>query len=286
MKHKKIWNHVGVATLASAAILSGCTDDAPETHAHHDDVKKDTLNAAKAHTMPGHTMAGEGEGGEGEGASPAVDLATDDIAYLTQLGLMNGHLRVGYELYQSGNLEPAKTHMKHPEAELYADVVPAFKARKVAGFAKELSALANAVEQDQGKEAVTKAYQDVAQAIRANAAVVSAKSRTPSQELQLVSKLLRVAGDEYAIAVVDGKMQNAHEYQDAYGFTQIGIGIVNGIDAKDDTTKNAVAQAKSVLESLAPLWPGLIPPDTLETKASALYGAAARMELLSIGLAE
>ena len=70
--------------------------------------------------------------GDGEGSVP---LATDDTAYLVQLGLIRGHLRVGYALLEAGADAAAATHSKHPSDELYADLEDAFTARGKPGFA-------------------------------------------------------------------------------------------------------------------------------------------------------
>ena len=234
----------------------------------------------------GHSKAhGEGEGeGEGGGAASQVDLATDDLTYLTQLGLMRGHLLVGNALYQGGHIEHAKTHMKHPESELYADIEPALNSCQGSGFAAELQALAGAVETEQGDQAVAEAYAAIEAAIASHEALVAEASNTLAAKLALVVALLRVAGDEYGIAVVDGKMENAHEYQDAYGFTRIAKTIVSDTTTDDAATSVVLEKAAAVLDGLDTLWPGIIPPETLETEAGQLYGAAAQIQLLALGL--
>ena len=64
-----------------------------------------------------------------------ASLATDDIAYLTHLGLIRGHLRVGVDLYEKGVREHAKRHMKHPADELYAALTSASSAFPVRSYA-------------------------------------------------------------------------------------------------------------------------------------------------------
>lgn len=272
MKNKKIWSRLGIVTLTAGAILLSSCSDKAEEHNH-----KETMANSSSHDMAGHNM-------KGESVSSDVNLATDDIAYLTQLGLMRGHLRVGYELYQAGHVAHAKTHMKHPKMELYADTVPAFAPRGATGFATELTALANAVEKEQGGAAVDTAYKNVVDAIAKTASFVDEKTLAPSQQLQLVVELLRVAGEEYAIAVIDGKMENAHEYQDAYGFTQISKDIVNNLTVQNEAAKIAQTKALEIINDLSPMWPGLVPPNTLEFKARALYDAASEVESLAIDL--
>ena len=100
------------------------------------------------------------------------------------------------------------------------------------------------------------------------------------EKLKLVAALLQVAGEEYAIAVVNGKMENAHEYQDALGFTTIARSIISQLDANTDSHQHAA----TLVDSIKPLWPTLIPPSTLDTDAGEIYGVAAKVELLALSL--
>ena len=221
---------------------------------------------------------GETEGeSEGEGKA-AIDLSTNDLAYLKQLALMRGHLHVGYELYKAGHVDGAKTHMKHPKSELYAGVASAFGARGTGGFADELESLATAVETDKGRAVVDKAYAKLVSAINKNEAPARASSADPTDRMKLVAALVRVAAEEYAVAVVDGKMKNAHEYQDALGFTTVARGIVADLDDSVPAKAKAAAMLDDVLGSM---WPGLMPPPTLKTGADKLFGTAARLDLLA-----
>lgn len=294
-KRTKLWAGITAATLVGVTGLAGCSPEEKSgesglsanavAEAHHDSVPHHggEGEAQHEHTLKSH-HGGEGEGegeggegGEGEGAK-SVNLAVDDIAYLTQLSLMRGHLFVGYELYKAGHAEQANTHMKHPESELYADIAPVFAARGARGFAEELSGLAMAVEKDLGREAVDLAYTALTSAITKSEMAVAETAKSPKDNLKVVAQLLRVAGEEYGIAVVDGKMENAHEYQDALGFTTIAKAIIDSIDGAPDVQN----QAKEILAGLKPLWPSLVPPVMLSTEAGQLYGAAARIELLAL----
>jgi hypothetical protein len=129
---------------------------------------------------------------EGEGADSDVNLGRNDIAYLTQLALMRGHLYIGHELYKAGHIEHAKTHMKHPKSDLYAEIEPAFSVRGTSGFSTELLGISDAVEADLGDSAVSSAYATLVAAIAENEAAVKAESLAPAQKLKLVSEILRV----------------------------------------------------------------------------------------------
>ncbi len=288
-KRKKLWTSMSAVTFAGVTVLSACSTDVGgegEGEAQSAAVEEAQMSAAMPDAGEGEgESGGEGEGeGEGEGAGADVDLATDDLAYLTHLGLMRGHLFVGNALYQAGHVEHAKTHMKHPESELYGDIEPAFATRGGEGFASQLEALANAVEGEQGDRAVADAYAAVTNAIANHEGLVAEANASAVAKLKLVAALLRVAGEEYGIAVVDGKMENAHEYQDAYGFTQIAKAIVGGAANNDATAATALDKVAGILAGLDGMWPTLIPPETLETEAGQLYGAASQVELLALGL--
>ncbi|WP_116368778.1 hypothetical protein [Parahaliea mediterranea] len=269
-KRTKLWSSLSLAALVGGTTLGAAAAD--------------ELQAAAAADAGQATAAG-GEG-EGEGLAQNVDPATDNVAYLAQLGLMRGHLLVGLALYREGHIDHARMHMKHPKSELYADMEPAFKARGSAGFADQLTTLAKAVESDDSSaEAVEAAYAAVLEGISAAEARVGALP--PATRLGVVVKLLRTAGEEYAIGVVDGKVVNGHEYQDAYGFTRTAQSLVANMDAGDDADLAATQdRVNALIQGLfdANLWPGIMPPDTVSADASSLYGAAARIEIAALSL--
>lgn len=273
-KRTKLWSTLSLAALVGTGAIGA--------HAQHGTDAAAPSQAA----VPVGSEGGEGGEGEGEGLPRDVNPASNDVAYLTQLGLMRGHLLVGLELYRAGHIEHARTHMKHPKSELYADLVPAFEARGSSGFGEQLGALTRAVENDDSTpEAVEAAYSEVLLGIGAAEAVVDGAS-APAQ-IQVVVNLLRTAAEEYGIGVVDGKVVNGHEYQDAYGFTQTAQARINSIDPGDDAELAAgLKTIDGYIQELfdAGAWPAVMPPETLDIDASLLFGAAARVEIVGLGL--
>ncbi|MEM7466558.1 MAG: hypothetical protein AAF387_06690 [Pseudomonadota bacterium] len=232
----------------------------------------------------GEGEGGEGEGGEGEGegAEASVDFATDDVAYLTQLGLIRGHLKVGYTLYLAGQAAMSGTHMKHPEAEIYSTLLGAFETRECNGFATELAGLATAVASAESDAAVTAAYSALDVGINRCEDVVDA---SPATLVGVIEQLIRVAGEEYQIGVVNGAIDNLHEYQDAWGFTQIASELAsNAAFDQSDESKALALQLQVTIDKLAKLWPSIDAPGQLDTSAAELYGAAAEIEIMSLRL--
>ena len=212
-------------------------------------------------------------------APPAtpVEAAMSDQEYLARLGLMRGHLLVGHELYRLGALDAARTHSKHPSDELYADMDREFAARQSTGFADELEAHAEASQGEDGV-AVETTYRALAAAIARAEAVVDA---SPATTVEIIVALLREAAFEYGVGIVDGKLENAHEYQDAYGFTQIALAWAKGA-APREVFDGIVPR----IEALSDMWPDIVPPAALEQQAARLYGAAAEVEILGLVLSD
>lgn len=273
---RKIWLGVSSALLAT-------TVASVDVEAKNDISANAPLNAAiSSVALLSAGEGGEGEGGEGEGGEGGanIDLAKDNAAYLAQLGLIRGHLWVGYKLYQEGHIDMSKTHMKHPEDELYAGMEPVFKARQVDGFAKELQTLADAVNGEKGEAAVKKAYQALQNQIAKSERIEEKSAR---DVLISISLMVRTAADEYAIGVKNGDVVNVHEYQDAYGFTEIAIERLDSINSEQQQlAAKDIENTRQWLLELRDLWPTVDPQGKLEGDASHLYGAAARIELAAM----
>lgn len=263
--YRKRWLSLGVALASGISVAAVAAD-----------------NQAAADAQPTMTLA-QAAAGEGEGGSDTpASLKADDVAFLSRLGLIRGHLLVGYELYRQGHGAMANMHMKHPRDELYAGLVPAIEHRGGERFDDPLSTLADSVESAADQAAVDRAYQALETGIRSAEAVTSPSLKT---SLLSIVALLNTAGEEYALGVEDGKLVNAHEYQDAFGFTQIAKRRLAELPAPVRSQSAAtVEQADSIIAQLADLWPALAPGEEVDGDASRLHGAAARIEILALGL--
>lgn len=206
--------------------------------------------------------------GDMKSSSPKV--FSSDIEYLTNLNLIKGHLWVGVELYKANYIENGQHHMKHPESELYGDIIPTFEAKGTDGFSAELEKLALSVENEEPMNVINDNYQNLFNAIDKNAQFVSDESKTVDQTIMLVQSLLETAAEEYAIGIVDGDVKNKYEYQDALGFTMIAKSILNKIDVVDTVDKEKISKTLTLIDSLSFLWPELVPTKNIEGDAEAI----------------
>ena len=257
----------GVITWLITGQLAGCTSS----------------NTAGAPESGANTTSQPSVAPESESNSSTAHVAMDDAAYLTQLGLIRGHLAVGYTLYRNNLPNLAETHMKHPRAEIYTDLVPAFAARGCDGFAAGLTALTKAVVGRDEQTKVDAVYQSLLDGIATCEA--GADLNNPGVTTKVIENLLNTAGDEYQIGVVDGAMNNLHEYQDAWGFTQVAATLArSGAYTSNERAVAVGGQLQELFPGLAPLWPSLNPAGPLSGDAAVLFGAAGRVELIGLSL--
>jgi hypothetical protein len=204
------------------------------------------------------------------------DPADDDVEYLYRLGLMRGHLAAFIELYRAGSYDMALTHVKHPESELYADVVPAFAARGKVGFADELTKLAGAADARGDVEPV---YEQAISAIRDNAPAGDVKTT-----LLAVSVMVNTAAEEFEIGVDDaGAVVEPHEYQDAYGFLVAAREMLAEEETGDINAGEAIAIAHEQIDLSLASFDGLVVDETAGIAAT-LYGASEQIESVALRL--
>ncbi len=271
-EQRKLWLGIGAALLTSTSL-----------HA----AQPESFDSASLSASPAMVLAavsgegGEGEGGEGEGGDTS-SLATDDAAYLAQLGLVRGHLWVGIQLYKHGHQSMADTHMKHPGDELYAGIKPAMKARGDEGFADQLSALSDAVTARAPLAEVERRHAELDEAI---AQIEQLDQQSLKTILLSIEKMVRTSADEYAIGVVEGEISNTHEYQDSLGFVEVARQHLAGLtDPQRAAGPEAIAEVQEQLTLIENLWPSLDPQGQVEGNASVIYGAAARIQLAALEL--
>jgi len=215
-----------------------------------------------------------------EGHDHSSSKVLKDDQYLTHIGLVKGHLYVGVELYKKEYFENAKRHMKHPKSELYAGLIPTFKAKNANGFANELETLALSVENNEALDIVSMNYKNLLDVINLNEKYVDSKSNTFENKVLLVKSLLVIAAEEYAIGIVDGNIDNKFEYQDALGFTTVAKNILKDFDllsSSEEVKRNKIIE---IIESLSPLWPSLVPTDKINGDADKILTAVSNIDLL------
>jgi hypothetical protein len=277
----KLLTGLSSLALTGALTLSACAGGEGEGVAKSG---AEAAGTAQHDAAAGGEAEGEGapllqSGGESEGAA-LVDVAHDKAAFISALQIVRGHLRAGDELYASGDREMGAQHLRHPQAEILTTLAPAFASYGAADFESAIDALASAGENGGPPAQVSALHTEAVHEIMTAAAAANA---TLAERLLAVAKTLTVAGDEYSVAVVDGKIDNLHEYHDAYGFIATAIGDIETMKGDSATEKNAIARVLEQAKIAQTAAPTVTPPAEL-APASVIYGAAARIEIAARGL--
>jgi hypothetical protein len=258
----KLWTRLGAASLAGVAAASMAVVPTPAS-----------LAGGAVQAPLQFAQGSEG----GEAGQISKDGASDDVAFLTLLGLVEGHVRVGIALYEQGAVDMAKVHMSHPGHELYGDLVPALAARRIEGFADPLDRLVSLVEEEAPVGEADAAFEAMLRKISEARATTGGEL---TETLQSILALIRFAGEEYAVAVKGGKVTDPREYQDAWGFIQTAKALLMSLpEAERQRMGGTYGAIARELESLTPAWPSIVPPDTVSGDASQIDAAAARIEL-------
>lgn len=269
---------IGLAILAAVLTITGCGGSSSDPAADAAGESPEPAASASAEAAGESSEPATSASGE---AADSAGLGTDDVAYLSRLGLIRGHLRVGIELYRAGHVAHAQSHMKHPGDELYSALEGAFAARGAEGFADELSTLATAVEDEAAEADVDAAYEALLEAVaRAESHVDSGIATDAAAQAAIVVNLLETAAEEYGIGVAGGEVTDVHEYQDAYGFTVVAGERAEAAQSRViERSDHAVFQMiVDEIDALSRLWPELVPSGAIGTDPAELETGLMRIE--------
>ena len=173
----------------------------------------------------------------------------EEIHLSEQLSIMTGHVRAGLELLVRGEFDMAEAHLMHPISEADKDQKDSLKRF---GLSEErFHELATLIRNGETEKLVLdKALLLIGEIERIQKEISSDTSKN-------ILTLLRLASEEYSIALVDNMVFDTNEYQDAYGFI---------LEAKHQSKKMHPAisgKTRAKLEKIQNLWvDGVIPTTT------------------------
>lgn len=256
--------------LAGTTALAGCSSGENGENGEHGEgsdqvVAEQTLNGESGEGESGEGESGEGENGEGEsgegesgegesgegesgeGEGGEDGHSMDALPVEKRLAFMSGHVKAGIALYRAGEPAMGAPHLLHPVSETHQAERAGLDAL---GFdASIFEAVSAAL--DAGKPAAE--IEPQLSAAEANLEAVAAKAGGDTADV--ITYLMGVIVEEYTIAITDGQVSDAGEYQDAWGFAQV---------AKDRAAALPAGQRDTViaeLDALIALWPAApIPP--------------------------
>ncbi len=254
----KLWLGAGGFLMLSASSLAIAGDSSP------------TVIAASEQGSPGKSAEG------GEGGEAGYTNEDPDQVFAVNLLLTKGHLHIAREMARQGNWDYAGAHAQHPAAEVYDKLKPELPKHGAAPFEAELDALAGQIIEKKTGAQIDQAHDAVTAKIDAAFGAIEAGKRTsPSFTMASAMALLKQASAEYAIGVVNGKIVNLQEYQDANGF----IWVAGQMVAKLDKSLPGVPEITAELVKLKAIWSPLAGMDSMVTPEADILGGISRIEL-------
>jgi len=212
------------------------------------------------------------EGGEG-GEAGAVANATADVAYLGQLGIVEGHMRAARDLYAKGQVDEAIGLSYHPEAEMMDAVRETLTAHNVPDITLAMTEFSQKMEAGAPLAEVEAALVAVQQAIDV---AMAAKADDTRVRFDAVVLLLSAAAHEYSGSIENGAVSDSMAYLESYEFIAT---------AKDWLTELAAVNAKvadkalSALAATADAYGDINGANLKAGDPAVLAGVAAQVEL-------
>jgi hypothetical protein len=272
---RKVTPHLWT-TLAAASATACLVTGAPVGAAGF--TSKQT-QAAFGLTLPMTPTLIAAEGGEG-GESGAMAGVSPDIAYLTRLALVEGHIKAAVLLYAKGMTDDAVGLSGHPEAEMMDEVRETLGERGAVDFTPQLEAVGYLMADGAPQSDVDAAMSDLAAAIADAAQTANLSEKT---QIDALVALMRAAAGEYAGSIEDGAVADPMAYHEAYGFIEVARSAAEHLKAADDP-KVAEAAEKTLisLTKTAPAFGDITSTDLFAGDPSILYGVAAEIELAGL----
>jgi hypothetical protein len=218
-----------------------------------------------------------GEGGEGgEGGAIAQD-ANPNVAYLTRLYLVEGHLRAALSLYQMGLTDEAIGLSGHPEAEMMDEVRDGLAAHGIADITPAMDAFTDAMVHSASVSDVDAALATVSATIT-EAADLDARSR-----FDAIIALTRAAADEFTGSIEDGQVTELMAYFESRGFIEVARSALDALVGSSDPVVAASAQKSlTALDDTGDAFGEMSLTSPAPEGGNILAATAARIELASL----
>jgi hypothetical protein len=224
------------------------------------------LNDAPVKADPPASMAGEAGEGGGESGAMAGHADMQTLPVDKRIAFMSGHVAAGLALYRAGAPDQAARHLLHPVSETHAAERAGIDALGFDGplFVKLSEDLAA------GKSAEEIAPQLDA----ADANIKLLQENANGDPVGQIDFLMDTCIAEYRVGVVNGVVDNAGEYQDAYGFSVVARDIAKRLGTPE--SEPLVME----LELLVRMWPANGPlADSIPAPVSEIAAQVSRVKL-------
>ena len=218
-----------------------------------------------------------GEGGEAGEAGITAD-ATNDVAYLAEITIIEGHMLAARDLYAKGQKADAVALSSHPQEEgTLAELVKQITGHGAADPSDAIAAFTATMAKDAPQAEVDAALAVVSEAFAAAAAV---EADEISARFDAVVLVLKAAAGEYEGRIENGAVADVMAWHEAYSFTQLA-GLHLAELASLPQSAEAATKASAILAETAAAFGDPTAATLLAGDPAILASVAAKVELLA-----
>jgi hypothetical protein len=162
-----------------------------------------------------------------------------------RIAFMSGHVEAGLALYRAGKPDQAAKHLLHPVSETHQAERAGIDAL---GFTPDVfKAVSKAL--DEGRPA----SEIEPMLIKAEENILLLQKNSGGDLNEIINFLMEKVAEEYKEGVKDGKIVEAGEYQDAFGFSVVALKMAKRI--KSERSEQLVQEAQKLVK----MWPEIGP---------------------------
>jgi hypothetical protein len=225
--------------------------------------------------------------------TPLVDKAAQEAAraqiiseqpgFIAELAQVDAELQVAVALYQTGHVDLANVHVHHTDAIIYRKLQSRMAARRASSFATEFNALTKAIAAKESFKSVQGKYSKLRTAMIISRGPGDLVAAHPMVTAALI--MLQKSNEFYSSGVVNGKVEDARHYQDAWGLMKAAKNIMMDISRKDRKLHEApLKDIDDAMAGLNALWPSLTGTDTNGQDAQMLSDAMSKVEQAGLAI--
>lgn len=220
---------ITILIFALSSVVTGCTVNDDQNNDLRQELEKLKIELAECKN--------------GDAQHHEHDMETLPVE--KRIAFMSGHVEVGLVLYRAGKPEQASKHLLHPVSEMHQAERAGIDAL---GFQPDVfKSVSKALEEGRPAseiEPMLKKAEENIKYIQKNAG---------GDLSDIIKFLMETVNEEYAIGVQDGKIVEAGEYQDAYGFSSVALQM------SERYTGDNAQELMQELKKLLSLWPADAP---------------------------
>jgi hypothetical protein len=210
-------------------------------------------------------------------AEVQAKFVEEQPGYIAELGVFEAEMQTALALYQTSHVSAAKAHLSHADVIIYRRLLNRVLARRAVGFSGELTAFSKGITAGESGKSLKLKHEKLKLAISTSRGKGDLVAAIPM--VTAVNLLMHKSAEYFNSGVANGKIVDAGQYQDAWGFMKAAKSVMADISKKERAKLPEVFTViDQALADLNNLWPSLTADETNIDGPQILSDAATKVE--------